>query len=75
MQLQQLLTNRMLNGIEAMTGVVNPVQQLHIRFCMPRGGFVCVSAHDYRVGVNAVVMELLLEPFCSPRICESGPAV
>jgi hypothetical protein len=52
-QRQQLLSNRVLNGIEAMTGVANRARQRHIRFWMPRGGLVCVSAFDCGVGANA----------------------
>ncbi len=65
-QLQQVLLNLVMNGIEAMSGVTDRPRQLRIRSQL-QGPDVHVSIHDTGVGVNAEVMARLFEPFFTTR--------
>jgi C4-dicarboxylate-specific signal transduction histidine kinase len=66
-QLQQVVLNLMMNGIEAMTAVTDRPRRLLIRSQMQDAGQVHVSVQDSGIGVSAEVMALLFEPFFTTR--------
>jgi C4-dicarboxylate-specific signal transduction histidine kinase len=66
-QLQQVILNLMINGIEAMTGVSDRPRQLMIRTCLEDAKQVCVSIQDSGVGVKAENISRLFEPFFTTR--------
>ena len=66
-QLQQVILNLMLNGIEAMSGVNDRSRKLLIRSQMQDRDEVRVSVEDSGVGVKAEIMGRLFEPFFTTR--------
>ena len=66
-QLQQVIMNLMMNGIEAMTAVTDRPRRLLIRSEMQDAGQVLVSIQDSGIGVSAEVMARLFEPFFTTR--------
>lgn len=65
-QLQQVILNLMMNGIEAMTGVGNR-RRLLIRSQMRDDDQVCISVQDSGIGMSTEVMARLFEPFFTTR--------
>jgi|HubBroStandDraft_1064217.scaffolds.fasta_scaffold27966_2 C4-dicarboxylate-specific signal transduction histidine kinase len=66
-QLQQVILNLMMNGIEAMTGVSDRPRRLLIRSEMQDADQVRVSIQDGGIGVDKEVMTRLFEPFFTTR--------
>ena len=66
-QLQQVILNLMLNGIEAMTGLSDRSRRLVIRSQMQDDAQVRVSVEDSGIGVKAEIMGRLFEPFFTTR--------
>ncbi len=66
-QLQQVILNLMLNGIEAMTGISDRPRHLVIRSQMQDADQVRVSVEDRGIGVKAEIMGRLFEPFFTTR--------
>jgi len=66
-QLQQVILNLMMNGIEAMIGISDSRRQLHIQSRIPTVDRVCVSIRDNGIGVESESMERLFEPFFTTR--------
>jgi C4-dicarboxylate-specific signal transduction histidine kinase len=65
-QLQQVILNLLMNGIEAMTSVTDRSRKLVIR-SESQSGQIRVSVRDTGVGVSADVMGRLFEPFFTTR--------
>ena len=66
-QLQQVILNLMLNGIEAMTGISNRSRRLVIRSQMQNYDQIRVSVEDTGIGVKPEIMGRLFEPFFTTR--------
>jgi C4-dicarboxylate-specific signal transduction histidine kinase len=66
-QLQQVLLNLIVNGIEAMTSVTDRPRMLTLRTEPEDNGQVRVSVRDSGVGLNEEVMRRLFEPFFTTR--------
>ena len=66
-QLQQVILNLIINGIEAMAIVTSRPRQMLIRSQLDDERQVRVSVEDTGVGVNAETMERLFEPFFTTR--------
>jgi C4-dicarboxylate-specific signal transduction histidine kinase len=66
-QLQQVVLNLIVNGIEAMNSVADRPRKLVIRTQPQSGGQIRVSVQDSGVGVTADVMGRLFEPFFTTR--------
>jgi signal transduction histidine kinase len=66
-QLQQVILNLMLNGIEAMSGVSDRSRRLVIRSQTQAEEHVRVSVEDSGTGVKAEIMGRLFEPFFTTR--------
>ena len=66
-QLQQVLLNLVINGIDAMAGVTDRPRELRIRTRVQDSHDVLVSVEDTGIGVNAESMSRLFEPFFTTR--------
>jgi C4-dicarboxylate-specific signal transduction histidine kinase len=66
-QLQQVILNLLMNGIEAMANVVERPRLLLIRSRVKDDRQILVSVQDSGVGVRADVMPRLFEPFFTTR--------
>src|ERR1700733_4121674 len=66
-QLQQVILNLMLNGIEAMAGISDRMRRLRIRSQIQEAGQVLVSIEDSGLGVKTEIMTRLFEPFFTTR--------
>jgi C4-dicarboxylate-specific signal transduction histidine kinase len=66
-QLQQVILNLMMNGIESMTGVTDRLRRLLIKSEMENSNQLRISICDSGIGVNADVMARLFEPFFTTR--------
>jgi C4-dicarboxylate-specific signal transduction histidine kinase len=66
-QIQQVVLNLIMNGIEAMTAVTGRNRHLTIHTRIVEGDQVCVSIHDTGIGVSAEDIGRLFEPFFTTR--------
>ena len=66
-QIQQVILNLIMNGMEAMSNVTGRPRELSIRTQMADGNQACVSVHDTGVGVSADNIGRLFEPFYTTR--------
>jgi C4-dicarboxylate-specific signal transduction histidine kinase len=66
-QLQQVLVNLIMNGIEAMSDVANRPRRLVIRSEMPASGQILVAVRDSGVGINPKQEKRLFEPFFTTK--------
>jgi C4-dicarboxylate-specific signal transduction histidine kinase len=66
-QLQQVILNLLMNGIEAMTSVTDRPRRLLIRSHFQEPNQILVSVQDYGIGISAEVMQRLFEPFFTTR--------
>lgn len=66
-QLQQVILNLMLNGIESMSGVAARPRRLLIRSFAQQPDGITVAIEDQGIGVSAENMARLFEPFFTTR--------
>lgn len=66
-QLQQVLLNLIINGIEAMTSIEDRERRMTLRSRIEDSARVHVSVEDTGVGVNPETMAKLFEPFFTTR--------
>jgi signal transduction histidine kinase len=66
-QLQQVLMNLMMNGMEAMTAVIERPRLLRISSEMDASGLVLVAVADAGVGLTADTIERLFEAFFTTK--------
>src|SRR5271168_1096481 len=66
-QLQQVIVNLLMNGIEAMSSVPDGPRTLVIRSEPESGGQIRISVMDSGIGVSADIMPRLFEPFFTTR--------
>jgi len=66
-QLQQVILNLMLNGIESMSGVNDRPRRLMIRSRTQDADQISISVTDNGIGVSAENMSRLFEPFFTTR--------
>src|SRR5262249_40734192 len=66
-QLQQVILNLMMNGIEAMSRVDDRARQLRIRSARHEPNQILVSVGDSGVGVDAQVIDRIFEPFYTTK--------
>jgi signal transduction histidine kinase len=66
-QLQQVILNLLMNGIEAMTSVAGRPRQLVVRSQIQGTGLIYVSVQDSGIGLTPEVMIRLFEPFFTTR--------
>jgi C4-dicarboxylate-specific signal transduction histidine kinase len=66
-QLQQVILNLMINGIEAMATVNGRTRELRIRSAVDVSGQVTVAIEDTGVGISEESMKRLFEPFFTTR--------
>jgi C4-dicarboxylate-specific signal transduction histidine kinase len=66
-QLQQVILNLMMNGIEAMSAVAGRTKRLTLHSRVQDDGHVLVGIEDSGIGVNAELMGKLFEPFFTTR--------
>lgn len=66
-QLQQVILNLLMNGIESMSGVTGRPRLLTVRSRVQTDRQVCVSVEDTGVGIGEEIMPRLFEPFFTTR--------
>jgi C4-dicarboxylate-specific signal transduction histidine kinase len=66
-QIQQVILNLMMNGIESMSSVDGRPRRLLIRSAMYKGDRILLSFADTGVGVSEEIMPRLFEPFFTTR--------
>jgi C4-dicarboxylate-specific signal transduction histidine kinase len=66
-QLQQVLLNLILNGIEAMSAVTERSKELKVASAPTDDGKVVVSVEDTGVGLNPSVAQRVFEPFVTTK--------
>lgn len=66
-QLQQVMINLIMNGIEAMESVVDRSRELVIRSCKDDGGQLIVTVADCGTGISPEVAEHLFDPFFTTK--------
>jgi C4-dicarboxylate-specific signal transduction histidine kinase len=71
-QLQQVILNLVMNGIEAMTSVTDRPKLLTLRSAREDKEQIRVSVQDSGIGLNEEVMSRLFEPFFTTRMQGMG---
>lgn len=66
-QLQQVLLNLLLNGIEAMRTVMDRPRELHVRSQQEEADAICVAVQDAGVGIDPQHLERIFTPFFTTK--------
>ena len=66
-QLQQVLLNLILNGIDAMNAVTNRPRGLRVSSTLSEPANVVVSVEDTGIGLDAAIAELIFDPFFTTK--------
>jgi PAS domain S-box-containing protein len=66
-QLQQVLLNLIMNGVEAMSGVAERTRELMVTSTLAEPGSVLISVEDTGAGLDPAVAERLFEPFFTTK--------
>ena len=66
-ELQQVVLNLILNGIEAMSEVTDRARELTITSSMNGGGQVVVAVQDSGVGLNSEQQKRIFDPFVTTK--------
>jgi signal transduction histidine kinase len=66
-QLQQVLLNLIMNGVQAMSGVTERARELTVSSGLADPGNVLVSVEDTGVGLDPAVAERVFEPFFTTK--------
>jgi C4-dicarboxylate-specific signal transduction histidine kinase len=66
-QLQQVLINLVMNGLDAMTSVTDRPRELLIRSHQPDADQVCVAVQDAGIGIDPASMDRLFQPFFTTK--------
>ena len=66
-QLQQVLINLVINGIEAMTSVTDRPRELWIRSHQPAADQVCVAVQDSGIGIDPADLDRLFHAFFTTK--------
>ena len=66
-QLQQVLINLVINGIEAMTSVTDRPRELWIRSHQPAADQVCVTVQDSGIGIDPADLDRLFHAFFTTK--------
>jgi PAS domain S-box-containing protein len=66
-QLQQVIINLMMNGIEAMAGVIERPRELLIRSRRHEGGHVLVAVQDSGIGIDSEHLDRLFTAFFTTK--------
>ena len=66
-QLQQVVLNLIMNGVEAMSGVTERTRELMVSTSLAEPGSVLVSVEDTGMGLDPAVAQRLFEPFFTTK--------
>ena len=66
-QLQQVLLNLIMNGVQAMSGVTERARELMVSSGLTEPGSVLISVEDTGTGLDTAVAERLFEPFFTTK--------
>jgi signal transduction histidine kinase len=66
-QLQQVLLNLIMNGVEAMSGVTERTRELSVSSTLAESGSVLVAIEDTGTGLDPAVAERMFQPFFTTK--------
>jgi PAS domain S-box-containing protein len=66
-QLQQVLLNLIMNGVEAMSGVTERARELTVSSALAEPGSVLISVEDTGAGLDPTVAQRIFEPFFTTK--------
>jgi C4-dicarboxylate-specific signal transduction histidine kinase len=66
-QLQQVLLNLIMNGVEAMSGVTERTRELSVSSTLAEPGSVLVAVEDTGTGLDLAVTERMFQPFFTTK--------
>jgi len=66
-QLQQVLLNLIMNGVQAMSAVTERARELMVSSTLAEPGSVLISVEDTGVGLDPALAQRLFEPFFTTK--------
>ena len=66
-QLQQVLLNLIMNGVQAMRGITERTRELKVTSTLVEPGSVLISVEDTGVGLDPTIAERVFEPFFTTK--------